>query len=45
MDVKQIIYVSAKILKLKGEANFVVPFERYIKRYKPNGYYTKDLKK
>lgn len=31
----------AKILELEKGANYVVPFERYMKKYKLNGYYSK----
>ena len=30
-----------KILQLEKEANYIVPFERYIKKYKLNGHYSK----
>ena len=31
----------SKILQLEKGANYVVPFERYMNKYKLNGYYTK----
>ena len=31
----------SKILQLENEANYIVPFEKYMKKYKLNGYYSK----
>ena len=31
----------SKLLELEERANYVVPFERYMKKYKLNGYYSK----
>ena len=31
----------SKILQLETGANYGVPFERYMKKYKPNGHYSK----
>ena len=41
-DEREIIReTNSKILQLEKGANYVVPFERYMKRYKLNGYYSK----
>ena len=42
VDEREIIRETfSKILQLEKGANYVVPFERYVKKYKRNGYYTK----
>ena len=42
VDEREIIReIISKILHLEKAANYVVPFERYMKKYKLNGYYTK----
>ena len=42
VDEREIIRETfPKILKCKKGANYVVPFERYMKKYKLNGYYSK----
>ena len=42
VDEREIIRETfSKILQLEKGANYVVPFERYMKKYKLNGYYTK----
>ena len=42
VDEREIIRETfSKILQLKNEANYIVPFERYMKKYKLNGYYNK----
>ena len=42
VDEKEIIRETfPKILQLEKGANYVVPFERYMKKYKLNGYYSK----
>ena len=41
-DEREIIRETfSKILDLEKGANYVVPFERYMKKYKLNGYYSK----
>ena len=42
VDEREIIRENfSKLLQLEKGANYVVPFERYMKKYKLNGYYTK----
>ena len=42
VDEREIIReIFSKILELEKGANYVVPFERYMKKYKLNGYYSK----
>ena len=42
VDEREIIRETfSKIVQLEKEANYVVPFESYMKKYKLNGYYTK----
>ena len=42
VDDREIIRETfSKILDLEKGANYVVPFERYMKKYKLNGYYSK----
>ena len=42
VDEREIIRETfSKILQLEKGANYVVPFERYMKKYKLNGYYAK----
>ena len=42
VDEREIIRETfSKILQLEKGANYVVPFERYMKKYKLNGYYSK----
>ena len=43
VDEREIIIreIFSKILQLEKGAYYVVPFERYTKEYKLNGYYTK----
>ena len=42
VDEREIIRkIFSKILDLEKGANYVVPFERYMKKYKLNGYYSK----
>ena len=36
--------IFSKILQLEKGDNYVVPFERYMKKYKLNGYYSKKYK-
>ena len=43
VDEKEMIRETfSKILQLEKGANYVVPFERYMKKYKLNGYYSKN---
>ena len=42
LDEREIISETfSEILQLEKGANYVVPFERYMKRYKLNRYYSK----
>ena len=42
VDEREIIRETfSKILQLEKGGNYAVPFERYLKKYKVNGYYTK----
>ena len=42
VDEREIIKETfSKILQLDKGTNYVVPFERYMKKYKLNGYYSK----
>ena len=42
VDEREIIReIFSKILDLENGANYVVPFESHIKKYKLNGYYSK----
>ena len=42
LDEREIIRETfSKILQLEKGANYVVPFKRYMKQYKLNGYYTR----
>ena len=42
VDKREIIRETfSKILQLEKRADYVVPFERYMKKYTLNGYYSK----
>ena len=42
VDEREIIRENfSKLLQLEKGANYVVPFERYMKKYRLNGYYSK----